>query len=118
MTPVTLTTLLNTAPVILQAATKLVKTLREREKGEGGLDHLPDTVEGLKGEIRKLDARVNENYRSDAEQVRLIEELAKQNEALAETLRQALRRLTVLTYLAAAALAVSAGAIIWQAFGS
>lgn len=108
MTPVTLTTILSTAPAILQAATRLIKTIREREKETaGGTDDIPTTLEGLKGEIRKLDARVHENFQSDVEQIRLIEQLAKQNETLAESLRRALRKVTVLMYVAVGALVLS-----------
>ena len=60
MNPGTINTILNTAPVIIQGASKLVKLIRER--GEDNKDNdeqnLPDTVEGLKQEIAKIETRL------------------------------------------------------------
>ena len=113
MTPGTLNTILNTAPIIIQGASKLIKLIRNREvEANEEKDPTPITLEGLKKEITKIEARLNENYLSDVEQIRLIEELAKQNEALAKTLRQTLRKVTILNYITIIALAGSMCALL------
>ncbi len=113
MTPATLNTILNTAPMIIQGAGKLLRLIREREDASTTVkDSLPVTVEGLKQQIKQIEAGLQENYRSDVDQIRLIEQLAKQNESLAETLKQTYRKITVLTYLSVAAVGISATAIV------
>ena len=105
MTPGTLKTILNTAPLIIQGASKLIKIIRdhELEANEEQISN-PDTLEEMKQEMTRIETRLNENSRSDVEQIRLIEQLAQQNETLAETLRQTLRRVTVLGIIAVLAL--------------
>lgn len=113
MTPSTLNTILNTAPMIIQGAGKLLKLIREREdKTPPVTDSIPMTIEGLKQQIKQLEAGLHENNRSDVELVRLIEQLARQNESLAETLQQTFRKVSVLTYIAVFALATSLIALI------
>lgn len=113
MTPSTLNTILNTAPMIIQGAGKLLKLIREREdKTPSVTDSIPMTIEGLKQQIKQLEAGLHENNRSDVELVRLIEQLARQNESLAETLQQTFRKVSVLTYIAVFALATSLIALI------
>ena len=113
MTPGTLNTILNTAPMIIQGASKLIKLILDREV-EANQDQKsnPTTLEEVKQEISRLEIRLHENSKSDIEQIRLIEELAKQNETLAETLRQTLTRVTILTYIAMLALAGSLFALL------
>ncbi len=108
MTPTTLNTILNTAPMIIQGASKLIKLIRDRESLDSDKnEETPATLEGLNEEVQRLEGRLNENSNSDVEQIRLIEELAKQNEGLAETLEQTLKRVNRLTYIAVIALATS-----------
>ncbi len=108
MTPATLTTILNSAPMIIQAAGKLLKLMREKESDtDPANETLPVTIEGLQQQIKQIEAGLHENYESDVEQIRLIEQLAKQNESLAETLKQTYRRVTVLTYLTVVAVGIS-----------
>jgi hypothetical protein len=118
MTPGTLNTILNTAPMIIQGASKLIKLIRDRES-EADLEKDNDvtSLEDLRQEIARIESRLNENSHSDVEQIRLIEQLARQNEALAETLRQSLRRLTVLNYIALLALAGSVSALAFVLYG-
>ena len=113
MTPGTLKTILNTAPMIIQGASKLIELIRDRDKeaNEGEISN-PDTLVEMKQEITRIETRLNENSRSDVEQIRLIEQLAQQNEALAETLRQTMRRVTVFGILAVVALIGSVCAFI------
>ncbi len=119
MTPATLNTILNTAPMIIQGAGKLLRLIREREdETTAEKESLPVTVEGLKLQIKQIEKSLHENYRSDVEQIRLIEQLAKQNESLAETLKQTDRKITVLTYLSVTAVCISAVAIVILLTGS
>jgi hypothetical protein len=119
MTPATLNTILNTAPMIIQGAGKLLRLIREREdETTAEKESLPVSVEGLKLQIKQIEKSLHENYRSDVEQIRLIEQLAKQNESLAETLKQTYRKITVLTYLSVTAVCISAVAIVILLTGS
>ena len=113
MTPATLNTILNSAPMILQGAGRLFRMIRERrdEAAEQG-DNLPATVDGLRQEMRQIESRLIANDESELQQVQLIEQLARQNEALAESLRKTLRHLRVLTWLSGAALLLAAAALI------
>lgn len=110
MTPATLNTILNTAPLIIQGAGKLLKLIREQDPAPPA-EQLPATVEEMKQRIQQIEMGLQENTRSDIEQIRLIEQLAKQNESLAETLKQTYRKITVLTWLSAIATGVSGIAI-------
>jgi len=115
MTPATLNAILNTAPMIIQGASKLLKMIRDREIETAETkttENIPMTLEGLKQEVKKIESRLNENSRSDVEQIRLIEQLAKQNEDLAESLRLNFRKVTVLTYITLAAVATSIMALL------
>lgn len=93
----TLNTILNTAPLIIQGATKLVKMIRERDTGKQVHDDVPATVEGLKDEIQRINTRLDAGNDSDLEQVNLIEELAKQNELLASALKRTNKQLNIIT---------------------
>ena len=113
MTPATLKTIINTAPLIFQATDKLLRLIREW-KGDTiqTTDNEPDTLEGLKQRIKQIEGGLEENFRSDVEQIRLIEQLAKQNESLAETLKQTYRKITILTWLSVIAVGASGLAIL------
>lgn len=111
MTPSTITTILNTAPMILQGAGKLIKMIRERKDEEPPLDDIPMTIEGLKQEIQRIESRLNDADEASVEQVRLIEQLARQNEALATSLERILRRSNMIFGIAAAGLLLAIGAI-------
>lgn len=93
----TLNTILNSAPLIIQGATKLVKMIRERDTGKQVHDDVPATVEGLKDEIQRINTRLDAGNDSDLEQVNLIEELAKQNELLASALKRTNKQLNIIT---------------------
>jgi hypothetical protein len=93
----------------METASRLIKMLN---KDKGTRENIPTTLDGLRQEIRTLESRLDENSKSDIEQIRLIEELVSQNKTLAETLRQALRKVTILTGLALTALAASIAALV------
>jgi hypothetical protein len=64
MTPATLNTILNTAPMIIQGAGKLLRLIREREdETTAEKESLPVTVEGLKLQIKQIEKSLHENYR-------------------------------------------------------
>lgn len=107
MTPGTINTILNTAPMIIQGATRLVKMIRERGDEEED-NTIPDTIDGLKQELEKIETRLDAVDESSVEQIKLIEELAKQNEALAESLKKTMGQLTVISVLAIMALIFAA----------
>lgn len=108
MVPVTLNTILNSAPMIIQGASKLIKLIRDREDTANDVQNSnPTTLEDLKQEISKIDSRLNLNSQSDVEQIKLIEELAMQNKTLADALGQTLRKITTLNYIALFAIVCS-----------
>ena len=101
MTPSTLTTILNSAPMVIQGASKLINLIKEQssndsaDKGEGNL-----TIESLNSDIERLESRLHAVDESNIEQIKLIEQLAKQNEALATSLSKTNSRLIVLSVVA------------------
>ena len=99
-----LRTILNNAPLILQGADKLIRMIRS--------NNMPITVEGLKQGVERLEQRLDADAQADIEQIKLIEELARQNEALAESLKRSYLRLNYLTVLSVAALLVAVAGFI------
>ena len=95
----TLNTILNTAPLIIQGATRLVKMIRERDTGDQSHNDIPATLEDVKEEIQRINARLDDGNESDLEQVSLIEELAKQNELLASALKRTNKQLSIITVI-------------------
>lgn len=100
MTPITLRTILNTAPIIIQGATKLIQILRQRVDNQSDtVQDMPMTVEGLKAGVERIEARLDARDESNIEQIKLIEQLARQNEALAESLGKTTTRLNIITFV-------------------
>lgn len=95
----TINTILNTAPLIIQGATRLVKLIKERNKIENDGETVPVTLEDLGREIEHLHKRIDAGYESDLEQIKLIEELAKQNELLATSLKKTSKQIIVITVI-------------------
>lgn len=100
----TLNTILNTAPLIIQGATRLIKLLKERDQPEPEKQDIPATLDGLKDELYRINTRLDDNYDSDIQQIKLIEELAKQNELLATSLKKTNRQMNIVSIIALAAL--------------
>lgn len=92
----TINTILNTAPLIIQGATRLVKLITDRNKNEIMENTLPVTLEGLGKEIEHLHDRIDAGNESDLEQIKLIEELARQNELLASSLKKTGQQLVLI----------------------
>ena len=96
----TLNTILNTAPLIIQGATKLIKMLKDRGEPEPDNQDIPETIEGLKNELYRVNSRLDANYDFDIQQIKLIEELAKQNEMLATSLKKTNKLVNIITIVA------------------
>ena len=115
MTPATINTILNSAPMVIQGASKLIKLIKEQTNSEPEEDaaYLP-TVESLKTDILRLEARLAATDESNIEQIKLIEQLAKQNESLAASMSKSNDRLNLMTIIAvlASLVAISALAIV------
>lgn len=104
MNPLTLGTLLNTAPALIQGASKLIDLIKEK-KGENHKDQAEAVTPDNLGEVvERLEARLDSADEANVEQTKLIEQLARQNEMLATCLQQILRRFTLVFILAALAL--------------
>ncbi len=88
----TINTILNTAPLIIQGATRLLKAIKEKNSMESKENDIPATVEGIKNELERVNKRLEDTSNTTIEQIRLIEELAKQNELLAESLQKLNRK--------------------------
>ena len=105
MNPLTIGTLLNSAPMIIQAAGKLVGLIRDREHGASDrAARVPVTLDNLEEVISRLEARLDSMDAASVEQLRLIEQLARQNEALAASLQRQQWRSTFAFVLALIAL--------------
>ncbi len=95
MNPFTIGTLLNSAPMIIQGAGKLIDLIREQKKETSTLDqNVPVTVDNLEEVIGRLETRLDVMDEASVEQIKLIEQLARQNEVLATSLQQQQQRTT------------------------
>jgi hypothetical protein len=115
MNPATLKTILNSAPLVIQGASKLIQLIREQsdnKTNENTNDTL--TMESLKADIERLEARLAATDESNIEQIKLIEQLAKQNEALAASIGKGNDRLNQITFIAvfASLVAISTLALV------
>ena len=107
MNPATINTILNTAPLVIKGATRLIRLIRNQgEDGEAG-QAIPATLEGLQREVERLQQRLDDNNKSNIEQVKLIEELARQNASLAAQLKNTMAQLQWLKHVSVAALIVA-----------
>jgi predicted PurR-regulated permease PerM len=103
----TINTILNTAPMVIQGATRLIKLIRDRGNNNKPEEEIPDTIDGIKNEVDRLHQRLDANDESNVEQIKLIEELAKQNESLATQLKNTMTHLNRITLLAVIAILTS-----------
>lgn len=104
MNPITLGTLLNTAPALIQGASKLIDLIKEKKGGSHKDGAEAVTPDNLGEVVERLETRLDSADEANVEQIKLIEQLARQNEMLATCLQQILRRLTLVFVLAALAL--------------
>lgn len=103
----TINTILNTAPIVIQGATRLIKLIRDQGRELKPEQEIPDTIDGIKVEVDRLHHRLDANNESNVEQIKLIEELAKQNESLATQLKNTITHLNIITILAVIAIFIS-----------
>ncbi len=103
----TINTILNTAPMVIQGATRLIKLIRDRGSDNKPEEEIPDTIDGIKNEVDRLHQRLDANDESNVEQIKLIEELAKQNESLASQLKNTITHLNRMSLLAIVAILIS-----------
>lgn len=113
MTPTTLTTILNSAPMVIQGASKLINLIKEQghSKANEKSDNL-STVESLKADIERLELRLAATDESNIEQIKLIEQLARQNEAMAASMSKGFSRLNVITIIAILASFLALAALV------
>lgn len=102
----TINTILNTAPIIIQGATRLVRLIKDRNKLEDDNETMPDTLEGMGKEIERINHRIDAGNESDLEQIKLIEELARQNELLASSLKKTGKQLVLIAVVLCLTLAM------------
>ena len=95
----TLNTILNTAPLIIQGATRLLKAIKEKNIIENKDMDIPDTLDGLKNELERVNRRLENTSNSTVEQIKLIEELARQNKMLAESVQKLNRKTNLLALI-------------------
>ena len=108
MNPATIKTILNSAPLVIQGASKLISLIREQSNSKQGVDaDSLVTVESLKEDVQRLESRLAATDESNIEQIKLIEELAKQNEALALSISKSDSRLQLMTVITVLASLVS-----------
>lgn len=108
MTPATLNTILNSAPMIIQGAGKLIDLIRDRtDEGTPTEEGASPTVESLKVDIDGLEKRLANIDESNIEQIKLIEQLARQNEALAESLATSNTRFSLAFIISIIALVIA-----------
>lgn len=96
----TLNTILNTAPLIIQGANRLLKAFKEKDRLENHEIDIPDTLEGLKLELERVNRRLESTSNTTIEQIKLIEELARQNELLAESVQKLNRKINIIAITA------------------
>ena len=105
MNPFTIKTLLTSAPLIIQGTGKLIDMIRERNQETPiHSENLPVTADNLEQVIDRLEARLDAMDEASVEQIKLIEQLARQNEALAGSLQRQQQRSGFAFFLALAAL--------------
>tara|TARA_R110000782_G_scaffold184422_1_gene274819 strand:+ start:882 stop:1250 length:369 start_codon:yes stop_codon:yes gene_type:complete len=107
MSLATINTILNTAPIVIQGATRLIKLIRDQGHDNESNEEIPETIEGIKDEVARLHQRMDTNNESNVEQIKLIEELARQNETLAAQLKNTVTHLNRITVLALIAILIS-----------
>ncbi|MCG8378984.1 MAG: hypothetical protein MI865_05875 [Proteobacteria bacterium] len=108
----TINTILNTAPIVIQGATRLIKLIRDQGQDNKPDEEVPDTIEGIKNKVDRLHQRLDKNDESNVEQIKLIEELAKQNETLATQLKNTITHLNRITIVAIVSIIFSVACIV------
>ena len=71
----------------------------------------PETIAGIKQEDERINQRLDANSTADVEQIKLIEELARQNASLASQLKDTMAHLNRITLLALVAVVIGGVAL-------
>ena len=101
MTPSTLSTILNSAPMVIQGAGKLIDLIKEGGTAQKEPEEQSRlSLDSLKADVERLETRLQAVDKSNIEQIKLIEQLARQNEMLAESVKHLSRQLGLLTMVA------------------
>ncbi len=113
MNPLTMKTILSSAPAIIEIATSLIKHIKDRKDEPTADERSAQSVSGdnLTAAISRIESRLDATDESNVEQIKLIEQLARQNEMLAASLQRTFRRFTFVFILALAALLVAIAAL-------
>ena len=91
--------------MIIQGAGKLIDLIRERNQdAPTRAENVPVTADNLEQVISRLEERLDAMDEASVEQIKLIEQLARQNEALAGSLQRQQQRSTFAFILALVAL--------------
>ena len=109
----TINTILNTAPIVIQGATRLIKLIRDQSNNNIPEEEIPETIAGIKEEVARLHQRLDTNDESNVEQIKLIEELARQNESLATQLKSTVTHLNRITVLAIIAILIAVVSLVY-----
>jgi len=109
----TINTILNTAPIVIQGATRLIKLIRDQSNNNIPEEEIPETIEGIKEEVARLHQRLDTNDESNVEQIKLIPELARQNESLATQLKSTVTHLNRITVLAIIAILIAVVSLVY-----
>ena len=106
MNPLIIGTLLSSTPKIIEAAGKLIDIVKEREQNTGARAkiNVPVTPDNLPEVIASLEMRLDTMDEASVEQLKLIEQLARQNEALTTSLQKQQQRANFAFVLALIAL--------------
>ncbi len=113
MTPSTLSTILNSAPMVIQGAGKLIDLIKEGSSAQKEPeDESRLSLESLKTDVERLEQRLQSVDKSNIEQIKLIEQLARQNEMLAESVKQVSRQIGLLTMVAGVSVVFALSALV------
>lgn len=118
MNPILSTTavkaILNNAPMIIQGAGKLIQLIKEKNTDLPDSQETPVTMQGLQESLENLELRLDATDESNIEQIKLIEELAKQNAAMAESLNKTYSRINQITIISLIAIILGSAAIFFS----
>ncbi len=113
MTPATISTILNSAPMIIQGAGKLIKIIREQPDSSDSGNAEQPSIQSLEKDIARIESRLAASDNSNIEQIKLIEQLARQNELLAESVARLNQRINLVLGVSCVALLVSLGLVAY-----
>jgi len=118
MNPILSTTavkaILNNAPLIIQGAGKLIQLIKDKNTEPQDSLETPVTLQGLQEGLENLELRLDTTDESNIEQIKLIEELAKQNATMAESLNKTYSRINQITIISLVAIVLGLLAILFS----